>query len=299
MMRPTLGFIGLGAMGGLVATWLAKNNWDIVVHDSNETAARAPLSHGARFADGARAIADQADIVIANLTFPDALRDAMLGTNGVLHGARARTVIQISTCGPRTIKDAAEALQKRQIEMLDAPVSGNLQDAADGKLTMMISGSAERIAQSRPVLEAFCQRIVVLGDRPGLGQTMKLIAHFLSANALASSAEAVVMGAKAGLNPSCMMEVLNNGSGKNSATLDKIPNDVMLRTFNHGMAINLLYNDVRLYLEEAESLGVPTSVGHSVGQLLMQSRIKSGPYADCTRIFEMLEDWAGAHVSAA
>jgi 3-hydroxyisobutyrate dehydrogenase-like beta-hydroxyacid dehydrogenase len=297
-MRPTLGFIGLGAMGGLVATWLAKNNWDLVVHDQNDKAVSELISHGARSADSPKSVSDQVDVVVTNLLFPQVMRDVMLGRNGVIHGSRARTTIELSTCGPRATQEVATALAEREIILLDAPVSGNTQDANQGKLTIMVSGPAERIRQAKPVLDSLAQRVVIVGDRPGLGQTMKLIGHFLSATALAASAEAVVVGVKAGLDPERMMEVLNNGSGKNSATLDKIPNDVMPRTFNHGFAINLLYKDVRLYLEEAEALDVPTWVGNSVRQLWMQSQMKSGPEADCTRIFELLEEWAGAKVGA-
>jgi 3-hydroxyisobutyrate dehydrogenase-like beta-hydroxyacid dehydrogenase len=297
-MRPTLGVIGLVATGGRIAGWLAKNKWDLVVHDPDDKAFRELASLGARSADSPKSVADQVDIIITNLLFPHVLQDVMLGGNGIIHGSRARTAIEISTCGPQAIEEVSAAFAEREIILLDAPVSGNPQDAAQGTLSIMISAPAERINQARPVLDALARRVVILGDRPSLGQTMKLVVHFLSATALAVSAEAVVMGVKARLDPERMMEVLNNGSGKNSATLDKIPSDVLPRTFNHGFAIKNLYRDVRLYLGEAEAMGVPTSVGNSVRQLRMQSRMKSGPDADCTRIFELLEEWTGARVGA-
>jgi 3-hydroxyisobutyrate dehydrogenase-like beta-hydroxyacid dehydrogenase len=133
--------------------------------------------------------------------------------------------------------------------------------------------------------------VIYVGEKPGMGQYMKLVNNLLSAAALAVTCEAMVLGVKAGLDSATMIEVLNAGSGRNSATQDKVPNDILTRKFKHGFSTGLIYKDIRLCLEEAERLGVPMWVGASVRQLWFQSLLASGPAADCTRIFELLESW--------
>ena len=131
----------------------------------------------------------------------------------------------------------------------------------------MVSCPQEIYPKVKPVLEVI-GKLFFVGTRPGQGQTMKLLNNLLSGTAMAISSEAVVMGVKAGLDPQQIMDVINAGSGRNSATQDKIPRCVIPRTFDFGFAISLLNKDIRLCLEEAEALGVPMIVGTAVRQLL-------------------------------
>jgi 3-hydroxyisobutyrate dehydrogenase len=135
-----------------------------------------------------------------------------------------------------------------------------------------------------------------VGERPGMGQTMKLTNNLLSAAALAITSEALVMGAKAGLDPKTMCEVINAGSGRNSATQDKFPRCVLPRTFDFGFPLELLYKDVRLCLEEGEALGVPMLVGNAVRQLLGVGKATQGPRADITTLVRSVESWVGVEV---
>lgn len=291
--RPGLGFVGLGTMGGRMAARLCWEGWEVAVFDVDPAAVERVALEGARPAASPSDVAAASDVVLTSLPSPKVLGEVLFGGAGLIHGGRAKIIIDLSTVGPKTSQRAAADLAGHGIDLVDSPVSGSPLGVAEGRLTLMVSGTPAALEQVRPILETLGQRVVVVGDRPGLAQTMKLVNNFLSAAALAASAEAVVMGVKAGLDPSLMMEVLNAGSGKNSATLDKIPNDVIPRTFNHGFSIGLLYKDVRLYLDEAEGLGIPAMVGSAVSQLWMQAKLKSGEGSDCTRIFELLEDWGG------
>jgi 3-hydroxyisobutyrate dehydrogenase-like beta-hydroxyacid dehydrogenase len=129
-----------------------------------------------------------------------------------------------------------------------------------------------------------------------MGQTMKLANNLLSATALAISSEAIVMGVKAGLDPKVMIDVINAGSGRNSATQDKFPKAILPRTFDFGFATGLLYKDVMLCLEQAEALGVPMLVGNAVRQLLAITKARQGFDSDFTTMVKCVEEWAGVEV---
>lgn len=281
-----------------MATRLLAKGWALLVFDADGDAMEPLVALGAGRAASPKDLADRCDVVVACLPSPELLQAAMLGEDGVIHGRRARTVIDHSPSGPGVSAAVAAALAKASIAMVDAAVSGNPERASDGKLMLMVSGAPGAIEAVRAVLDTLSQRIVILGKTPGLGQVMKVVNHFLSATALAASAEAMVVGVKAGLDPRQMLEVLNNGSGRNSATLDKIPNNVLPGTFDHGFPIDPLYDDVRMFVEAAEALEVPTSVATSVRQLWLQSKLASGGDADVTRIFELIEGWSAKSVRA-
>src|SRR4029453_10333026 len=129
-----------------------------------------------------------------------------------------------------------------------------------------------------------------------MGQTMKVVNNLLSATAMAISSEAIVMGVKAGLDAQQIIDVINAGTGRNSATADKIPRCVIPRTFNTGFSIELLNKDVRLCLEEADALGVPMVVGSGVRQLLANKMAREGANADMTEGVRPLERWVGVEV---
>jgi 3-hydroxyisobutyrate dehydrogenase-like beta-hydroxyacid dehydrogenase len=137
-----------------------------------------------------------------------------------------------------------------------------------------------------------------VGEQAGLGQTMKPCNNLLSATAITITSEALVMGVKAGLDPAIMLDVINAGSGRNTATADKFPRCVVPRKFDFGFATELLYKDVRLCLEEGERLGVPMIVGNAVRQLVGIAKAKLGGASDITQIVQPVEDWAGVEVKS-
>ena len=150
---------------------------------------------------------------------------------------------------------------------------------------------------SKPLLECF-GKVFVVGDRPGLGQTVKLANNLMSAASLAIAAEAMAMGVKAGVDPAVMIEILNASSGRNSATQDKIPKHVLNRKFDFGFANALSFKDVRLCLDEAEALGVPMVVGAAVRQMLSITHNVCGPDADVTDMVRVVENWAGCRIGS-
>jgi 3-hydroxyisobutyrate dehydrogenase-like beta-hydroxyacid dehydrogenase len=290
-----IGFVGLGRMGSRMATRLLNAGHGIVMHDTNAAALEALERLGARRLGSAREVADAAPTVFASLPTPAIVHATALGTDGVIHGKAIKTFVDVSTTGPRVAKQVAEGLAARGIVALDCPVSGGLAGAANGTLALMVSGDKARFERLRPAL-AVLGKIFFIGEQPGAGQMMKLTNNLLAAAALAITSEAMVMGVKAGLDPSVMCDVFNVSSGRNSATQDKFPRSVITGTFDFGFATGLSYKDVRLCLDEAEALGVPTPVGAAVRQMLSITNALYGPESDFTSMVRPIETWAGVEV---
>jgi len=178
---------------------------------------------------------------------------------------------------------------------VDAPVSGGLKGAREGTLAVMVSCPKSVYTELEPILKTFGKPFH-LGESAGQAQTMKLANNLLAAAAIALTSEAMVMGVKAGLNPKVMLDVLNAGSGRNSATQDKFPKAVLPGTFDFGFATGLSYKDVRLCIDEAEALGVPMVCGAVVRQMLAVTNAMYGPDSDFTSMCKVIESWAGVEV---
>ena len=178
---------------------------------------------------------------------------------------------------------------------LDSPVSGGVGGAEKGSLAIMVSGPRNEFDVIRATLEAL-GRPFYIGDKPGSAQTMKLANNMLAANVLVATAEVVVMGVKAGLDPGVMIDVLNAGSGATSASRDKFPRAILQRTFDYGFATALMVKDVRLYLDEAEALGVPIEVAETIGRFWEAAARDQGPNSDFTTVINPFEQAAGVTV---
>jgi 3-hydroxyisobutyrate dehydrogenase-like beta-hydroxyacid dehydrogenase len=297
MSQQNVGFIGVGRMGGPMARRLLEAGYGVTIYDTSEAALAGLEKLGARRAESPAAVASAAEIVIGSLPTPPIVQAVALGPKGVIEGTQVKIFIDVSTTGAVYAKRIAEGLAKKGIVQVDAPVSGGVKGAENGTLAVMVSCSDEIYARVQAIL-AVIGKLFHVGKEPGQGQTMKLMNNLLSATAMAISSEAVVMGVKAGLDPQMIVDVINAGSGRNSATQDKIPRCVIPRTFDFGFALALLNKDVRLCMEEADAMGVPMIVGNSVRQLLAITAVTEGPNADMTDVVKSVERWAGVKVGS-
>jgi len=295
MSQQTLGFIGVGRMGGRMAKRLLNAGHGLVIFDTNDSAAGPLVEAGARRVGSAAAVASETEIVFASLPTPPIVHAVALGKGGVAEGSKVKYFVDTSTTGAVYAKRVAEGLAAKGIVAVDAPVSGGLAGAANGTLAVMVSCPDEAFERVKPFTEVL-GKVFRLGTLPGQGQTMKLLNNLLSATAMAISSEAIVMGVKAGLDPSLVIDVLNAGTGRNSATVDKIPRFVIPRKFNLGFQIALLNKDVRLCLEEADALGVPMVVGTAVRQLMAITEATEGHEADMSEMVKTVERWAHVKV---
>ena len=295
MTGKHFGFVGVGRMGGLMAARLLDAGHTLSVFDTSEAALEPLLARGCRLAESAAVVASEAETVFASLPTPAIVERSALGDSGVIEGSKIKTFIDMSTSGPRAAQRVAQGLAGKQIVAVDAPVSGGLAGARNGTLAVMVSCPKPTFDALEPTLKNF-GKLFFVGEKPGAAQTMKLANNLLAACALAISSEAMVMGAKAGLDAQTMLDVINVSSGRNSATQDKFPRSVLPRTFDFGFATGLSYKDVCLCLDEAEALGVPMVVGSAVRQLLAITNALYGPESDFTSICKSVEQWAKVEV---
>lgn len=288
-----LGYIGVGKMGGPMAERLMGAGHELVVYDTSEAALKPFVARGARAAASIAALAREVETVLVCLPTPEVVRK--VSQEIIAAGGSVRMFVDLSTTGPRVEAEVAAALTAKGIIACDSPVSGGVAGAKKGTLAVMLACPPDR----REMLERLLAplgKVFYLGERPGLGQTMKLANNLLSAAAMAITSEAVVMGVKAGLDPAQMIDIINAGSGRNTASDAKFPRSILPRTFDYGFTNAHMYKDVKLCLEVAEELGVPMWVGAAVRQLWAYSANHMGPDTDFTTVIKCVEEWAGVEV---
>ncbi|OBB19163.1 oxidoreductase [Mycobacteriaceae bacterium 1482268.1] len=283
-----IGFIGLGNMGFPMVRRLLGVGHEVLICDKRDQIADAAVAIGAQASSSPKDIADRVETVLASLPSPQASVDVATGPDGLVHGARIRRFVDLSTVGSQTAQVIAEQLSRHGVAVVDSPVSGGVAGAEKGTLAVMVSGPRADFDVVEPVLESLGRPIFV-SEKPGAAQTMKLVNNMLAATALAMTAEAVVTGVKAGLDPQVMLDVLNAGSGGTHASRDKFPRAVLPRTFDYGFATGLMVKDVRLYLEEAAALHVPTEIAEAVGRVWDLVLREEGPESDFTCVVRPLE----------
>jgi 3-hydroxyisobutyrate dehydrogenase-like beta-hydroxyacid dehydrogenase len=294
---PKIGVVGLGAMGAKIALRLLDGGYSVTGYDPSAAAARLVVARGCQVAASPRAVADVAEIVLTSLPTPDALIEAVSSEDGAVHGTAVRGFVDLSTVGPLAAAEVGRILGEAGIWSVDAPVSGAPAGAEAGTLTVMAAGVPEAIESARPVLEQFARAIYVVGDAPGMGQVVKVINNLLSAAAIAITAEGVVLGMKAGLDPQTLLEVIGKSSGSNTAVTDKFPRQVLNRRFDHGFRLELMAKDVDLCMAEAKRQDVPMLLGGMVDQLWRLAVTRSEAGDDCTAIVHMFEDWAATTIA--
>ena len=296
-MAERIGFVGVGKMGLPMSHRLIDAGYSLVIYDIDEAPLAELAGRGAERAASAAEVGDTAEIVFISLPTPDVVEKVILGEGGVAGGGKVRTVVDLSTTGPKTALNIGEALSRQGKTLVDSPVSGGVAGAKAGTLAVMVSGPPEVREPLLPMLKII-GKLFMVGDRPGLGQTMKLVNNLLSGTAMAISSEAMVMGVKAGLNPSVMCDVINAGSGRNSATQDKFPKCIIPRSFDYGFASGLMLKDVGLFMSEAEAMGLTLGTAGAVRDLWQRVVDELGGQSDFTEIVKVLEAPAGIEVKA-
>ncbi|MCW5576493.1 MAG: NAD(P)-dependent oxidoreductase [Burkholderiales bacterium] len=295
MSYDHVGFIGLGKMGGPMAARLLDHGKSVIVYDIDARSLDAAARKGAKVAKSPAAVAAGTDVICLCLPGLEIVRETAVGANGVCQGGRAKTLVDFSTTGPQFAAELGDDLGKRGITMLDCPISGGVKRAEQGKLTLVVSGAAAAFERVRPLLDIF-GKTYYIGAATGQAQMMKLVNNLLSQISTAATYEAFVLGAKAGLDPDVMLDVINDSTGVNNCTLYKMPQSVLPRTFDYGVNMEITYKDITLCMKEADRLGVTMFLGNMARQLWGYGVNHGGAKRDSSTLITCFEEWAGVKV---
>lgn len=298
MVGDTLvGFIGVGSIGRPMAERLIDAGFKLAVYDVN-VAAMNYFSDRALCATSPKHLGDLASVVLSCLPTLDATREAILGSDGLIHGEKLSLHIHTGTVGAPLIQELGSQLNSRSVEVVDAPITGGVPRARAGQLTAIVSGPDQAVTRARQYLEPFASKVVKVGSRVGDAQRVKLINNYLSAANLAIACEAIVLARKAELDLDVVLEVINHGSGQNSATLHKLPQYVVPRQFNRGGALGLMYKDLQEAAAEAQRQMVPMPLGDAVLSTFERALAEGAPTDDVTSIVKHMERAAGLYLDA-
>ncbi|MEM2511236.1 MAG: NAD(P)-dependent oxidoreductase [Candidatus Methanomethylicia archaeon] len=284
-----IGFIGLGNMGNPMTKRLIDAGFRIVVHDIRREAMREFHDKGIMCLNSPREVAQLANVVLASLPGPREVKEVVTGVNGLIHGEKMDTFIDLSTTGVKTAREVSKALREKGKEMLDAPVSGGVEGAKKGTLTIMVSGSKDIYLKYLPILSIIGKNIYYVSEKPGSAQAMKLINNMLSAMALVATSEGIVLGLSEGIDINIMIDILNVSSGRNSATQDKFPKSIIPGTFDYGFKLGLMVKDLELYEEELKERLNPIISNHLL-DIWKKAEEKYGANVDFTWIFKYVSE---------
>lgn len=289
MTLEQYGFIGLGQMGGPMATNIAASGFPLTVYDKAGTQGLAP--EGTALAADAAGIARAADTVF--LSVPDGnISLSVVDELIACADRRCGVVIDLSTIGPAAAREADARCKAAGLVYIDAPVSGGRAGAIAASISVMAAGPKDVVDAHMDVLKGFAKNPFHVGEAPGQGQAMKILNNFLSGTAMVATTEAILYGLSQDLDMKTMLDVLNVSSGQNTATRDKFPARVLTETYDGGFFTKLLSKDVSLFCDNAQAAGTPTRIGQQVAEIWAEAKAAM-PDSDFCEIYTFLRDGGG------
>lgn len=271
----TIGFIGLGVMGAPMAERLIKAGFQVIGHTRGPAGRERLAAAGGQPAASVAEVTHGADAVITMLPDSPDVAEVVLGDDGVLANAAPGTLlIDMSTIRPQVAEQIASAAAERQVEALDAPVSGGEQGAVEGVLSIMVGGPAAALERARPVLEHLGTTIVHVGPA-GSGQLVKAANQLVVAGTIELVAEAIVLLEATGVDAEAGLRVLAGGLA-GSTVLDRKGQAMLQRRFTPGFRVDLHHKDLGIMLDAARSAGAIVPLGAVVAQLMAALRAQGG-----------------------
>lgn len=282
----TVGFIGIGNMGAPMAANVKRGGFEVTAFDLDPARARAfAQANGARATDQLAELGKTCDAVVTMLPTGKEVREALFGMQGGALAANLKAgaiVIDMSSADPVGTRTLGKDLAARDLNLVDAPVSGGVPRAKDGSLAIMIGGDAAAVATVKPVLACMGGKLFEVGTL-GCGHAMKCLNNFMAATSFAAAAEAVTVGRKFGLDPEVMADVVNVSTGRSFVSEMLLKQHVLSGVFGSGFALGLLAKDVKIAADLAEQIGVDAPVGRLTRDLWADARDALGGEQDHTR----------------
>jgi 3-hydroxyisobutyrate dehydrogenase-like beta-hydroxyacid dehydrogenase len=253
-----VGFVGLGTMGGKMATNLLKAGYKVVVHDLHRQAASHHLQEGAEWADTPRALAERSDVILSSLPEPADVERVALGADGLIEGVKkGAAYFDLSTNSQSVVKKISAAFAAKGAAMLDAPVSGGPSGAASRKMAIWVGGDKAAFDKHKPVLDAMGDRAAYIGA-VGSATVAKLVHNMSSYAVTCALAETFTMGVKAGVDPVALWEAVRQGVSGRRLTFDGLLEQFLPGKYDPpNFALKLATKDVALATALGRELGVP------------------------------------------
>lgn len=290
-----IGFIGLGIMGKPMAANLLKAGYPLVVYDCDAGRVAALASAGAGTGASSKDIAEKCEIIITMLPNSPHVKEAVLGKNGVIDGAKAGAIlIDMSSIAPLASKEIAEKLKARGVSMIDAPVSGGEPKAKEGTLAIMAGGPQAVFDEVEPILKVMGATVTRVGDI-GSGNTVKLANQVIVALNIAAMSEAMVLAAKAGVDPEIVYKAIRGGLAGSTVLDAKMPL-VLKGQFQPGFRIELHIKDMMNALDTAHELGVPLPLSSLIMEIMQALKTDGKAGNDHGGIIQFYEKLAGTEV---
>ncbi len=290
-----IGFIGLGIMGKPMALNLIKAGYKLTVYDIRPEPVKEVAAAGAKEGKSSRDVAAQSEVVITMLPNSPDVKKAVLGENGVLEGAKAGMIlIDMSSIAPLVSKEVAAEVQKKGVEMLDAPVSGGEPKAKDGTLSIMVGGKKGVFEQVEEILKVMGASAVLVGDI-GSGNTTKLANQIIVALNIAAMSEAMVLATKAGVDPERVYQAIRGGLAGSTVLDAKVPL-ALDGNFKPGFRIELHIKDLANALDTAHEIGVPVLLAGGVMEIMQALRVDGKAGDDHGGIIQFYEKLAKVQV---
>jgi 2-hydroxy-3-oxopropionate reductase len=255
-MAETIGFIGLGIMGGPMAENLREADYELVVYNRTEEKADDFVEDGGEKASSPREVAERSDVVITMLPDSPQVEELVLGEDGVAEGlSEGKLYIDMSSIAPGTSRRVHEVLEEKGVEAVDAPVSGGQPAAESGELAIMVGGSDDAVERARPILEVMGKAVTHIGP-PGAGQVAKVANQVVVALTIQAVAEALTLARKSGVDAGKVREALLGGLAQ-SKILEMHGERMLEHEFDPGFKLSLHRKDLRIALQAAREEGVP------------------------------------------
>lgn len=297
MAKPKLGFIGLGIMGRPMCKNLIDAGYDLTVWNRSTPGIEEVVSYGAAEAPSAQAVAEKTEIVITMVTDSPDVQEVILGDEGVIHGiASGSLVIDMTTMSPSITKEIATELAKRDVPMLDAPVSGGDKGAKEGTLSIMVGGPADAFERAKPIFDVLGRQITHIGEENGAGQSVKLCNQAICAMHLLAMCEGLSLAAKSGVDMGKMLGAVQNGAA-GSWFLTNLAPQVLERNFEPGFMVKLQQKDLRLVMEAARELKLSLPGTALANQLFNAAEADGLGEKGTQALMLVLEKLAGAQAS--
>lgn len=294
--EATVGFVGLGMMGRPMAENIVKKGHPLVVFDIDPGKVAHLVSLGAQAAAGPAEVARRARTVISMVDTTAQAEEVIVGAGGFIDAAQAGDVVlSMGTIDPMMLRKMHRKLAEQGVDLLDAPVSGMEKGAIAGTLNAYVGGDAGALERARPVLEAMTATITHFGEI-GNGTSMKLVNNMLFQVGRILIAEALALGAKAGLDPVQMVETIGKATGNSVAFQYSAPK-ILGRQFE-GIRMDITYKDIELQTGLAKALGVPMFIAPAAQQVYQIGRASGLGSQDGTAIIKLYEQWTGVPVAA-